>query len=275
MVAKAVALGSHVRKLFWGTREMKKIDVLTGTVRAGVVGVAALMATAGVANAADVYDGSLKDDGYTEVAPGLTYSVSGGLMTDYVFRGISQTDNDPGVFAGAEFAYSMFYFGVWAASVDNGTSDGELEVDFYGGIKRSYSGFDFDFGLLYYTYPGDDSDPELDYLELKASVGTTVAERISLAGTVFYSPDFYGGDDEAWAFEGKASTPLPVLDLSLSGTLGHQTFEDSDGDYTYWNVGLSKTVLEKFTLDVRYWDTDIEDSSIADERVVGTVSFAY
>jgi uncharacterized protein (TIGR02001 family) len=250
---------------------MNNFDVLTGAVRAGFVGVAALMATAGVANAADVYDESLKDDGYVEVAPGLTYSVSGGLVTDYVFRGFSQTDNDPGVYAGAEFAYSMFYFGVWAASVD--FADSELEVDFYGGIKKSYRGFDFDFGVLYYTYPGDDTAAELDFIEFKAAAGTTI-ETFALTGTVFYTPENTGETGAVWTFEGKASTPLPVFDLSLSGTLGTVTGDEID-DYSYWNVGLSKTVLEKFTLDVRYWDTDVDGNSLADERVVGTIGFAY
>ncbi len=250
-------------------------SVLRRTACAGLLGGAAIFAPGGAAVAADMYEGGLKDGAYADAAPGLTYSVTGGLWTDYVFRGFSQTDNDPGVYAGAEFAYQMFYFGVWAASVDNGTSDGELEVDFYGGIRKSYSGFDFDFGILYYAYPGDDSPDELDYLELKASAGTTIAETVSLKGTVFYSPDFYGVEEEAWAFEGTASAPLPIMDLTLSGTLGHQIFEDSDSDYTYWNVGLSKTVLEKFTLDVRYWDTDVEGNPLADERVVGTIGFAY
>jgi hypothetical protein len=65
-----------------------------------------------------------------------------------------------------------------------------------------------------------------------------------------------------------------VFDLSLSGTLGTVTGDEID-DYSYWNVGLSKTVLEKFTVDVRYWDTDVDGNSLADERVVGTIGFAY
>jgi Bacterial protein of unknown function (Gcw_chp) len=46
-------------------------------------------------------------------------------------------------------------------------------------------------------------------------------------------------------------------------------------DYTYWNVGLSKVFKQHFTVDVRYWDTDVDGDPLADERIVGTISFSY
>jgi hypothetical protein len=42
-------------------------------------------------------------------------------------------------------------------------------------------------------------------------------------------------------------------------------------DYTYWNAGLALSV-EKFTFDFRYWDTNIQDDGLADERFVFTAS---
>jgi hypothetical protein len=58
-------------------------------------------------------------------------------------------------------------------------------------------------------------------------------------------------------------------DVTASALIGFQSIEEGD-DYTYWNVGLSTTV-DKFTFDVRYWDTDIDNFDIAEERIVGTV----
>jgi hypothetical protein len=91
-----------------------------------------------------------------------------------------------------------------------------------------------------------------------------------------------------WTFEGKLAKALPIWDLSLSGTLGFVTSDDKNGNfslaggigddnYTYWNIGLSKTFREHFTVDVRYWGTDIDGGaeSLADDRVVGTLTFTY
>jgi uncharacterized protein (TIGR02001 family) len=261
------------------------------TVRAGLLSGAALVALSGAAFAADL-GGSYKDGPAAEPVDDYTITVNGGLTTDYVFRGISQSDNDPAVFAGADFSYQMFYLGVWASSVDAATSDGELEIDLYGGIKKSYNGVDFDLGVIYYAYPnGDDTlgpDIDIDYIEIKASVGTKVFNDLALTGLAFWSPDYYGEVGSTWTFEAKAAKPLPVLDLTLSGTLGHVTSDDEDlgfsgfyGDdnYTYWNVGLSKTFKDHFTFDVRYWGTDVDEDAaaefVAGDRVVGTVTFNY
>jgi uncharacterized protein (TIGR02001 family) len=242
----------------------------------GAVLGAACFALAGSAQAADLY-GSYKDGPVEEAAPAPDYSISvnGGLTTDYVFRGFSQSDEDPAAFVGADFSYQWFYAGVWASSVDDFASDGNVEVDIYAGIKKSWSGIDLDLGVLYYGYPGD-STGDAAYFEIKAAAGTTIAETLALTGSVYYSPEYTYETGEVWTVEGKASAPLPIFELSLSGTVGHVISEDDFfEDYTYWNVGLSKTFLEHFTLDVRYWDTDVEGDDLADERFVGTISFAY
>lgn len=269
---------------FRGIIQMKMYKSILPAVNASLLTGAALFVMCGAANAADAYDGSLKDAPVEEGAPDYSISVNGGLTTDYVFRGYSQTDNTAAVFAGADFSYQFFYLGVWASSVDEVTSPGNIEIDLYGGIKKSWNNFDFDVGVIYYAYPDGDTPggPDLDYFEIKAAIGTKIADLVTVGGKVFYSPDYYAETGEVWTFEGTASTPLPIFDLSLSGTIGTSIGEDEDfallfGDgedeYVYWNVGLSKT-FKNFTFDVRYWDTDV-DSSLSDERVVGTVSFSY
>lgn len=66
--------------------------------------------------------------------------------------------------------------------------------------------------------------------------------------------------------------------------MGRQDDDDSDGgfDYAYWNVGLNLAFWEKptFSLDIRYWDTDLdgcEDAQLfqCDERVVGTIKAVF
>jgi uncharacterized protein (TIGR02001 family) len=247
---------------------------------------AAFTLVGGAANAADL--GSLKDTPVEEKSS-HTVTVNGGLTTDYVFRGQSQSDEGPSVFAGLDIAYGMFYAGFWAASVDDFVSFGNIEIDVYTGIKKSYNGVDFDFGVIYYAYPDDGYPVNVSYLELKAAASAKVWRDITLTGTVFWSPDYTLETGSTWTFEGKAAAPLPIWGLTVSGAFGHVTSEDENGafafnfgddSYNYWNVGLSKTFREKFTVDVRYWGTDADPSDslankLVDDRVVATFTFNY
>ena len=85
--------------------------------------------------------------------------------SDYVFRGISQTDNDPTIQGGLDFSYGILYAGAWASGLDFGGTqapgdglDAQVEIDWYGGIKPTWNSplgtVNLDFGVIYYSYPG-------------------------------------------------------------------------------------------------------------------------
>jgi uncharacterized protein (TIGR02001 family) len=239
---------------------------------------------------ADGYSGSIKD---APVAPARTfsYSVNAAVTTDYIFRGISQSSESPALSAGFDASYGILYAGFWGSNIDfDGIApDGSIEMDVYAGIKPVLGPVTFDFAVLGYLYPNSDNlgGDEVNYLELKAGASITPFTNASLGVAVYYSPDFTGNFDEGVAVEGSAGYTFASIGRftpSVSGLIGYQTadtdpvsqagFED---EYTYWNVGAS-VAFDKFTLDVRYWDTDIEADSAfpvgetyADERVVGTI----
>lgn len=252
--------------------------------------VTALLSTS--AMAADL--GSSMKDAPIEVPPPPpehNISVVGGLTSDYVFRGISQSDNDPAIFAGAELGYRFFYVGFWGASVADYVNTSGAEVDIYGGFRKSWNGVEFDVGAIWYTYPGNFFSQ--DYVEVKGSAGLKLWRDLAVTGTVYWSPDYLGDGGNTWTFEGKAAIPLPWWGLSLSGGGGFVTadgddneflFRIGDDNYAYWNVGLSKTFRDRYTFDVRYWGTNVDDNGgdgfdfnhgIADDRVVGTFTFTY
>lgn len=92
-----------------------------------------------------------------EAAAPLTGNV--GLWSQYIFRGLSQTDYKPAVQGGADYAHdSGLYVGVWGSNIqwlrDFGISSGRVEVDIYGGYKKTVDDFGFDVGFLRYQYPG-------------------------------------------------------------------------------------------------------------------------
>jgi uncharacterized protein (TIGR02001 family) len=203
--------------------------------------------------------------------------------SDYVFRGISQTDNDPTIQGSVGIAYGMFYAGAWASGLDFSAigSDAELEVDWYGGIKPTWGPVTFDFGVIYYTYPGvnDDVGPEFDYLEWKAGASGSPITNLTVGATFYYSDDV--ADLREYVYEGTAAYTLPtmwVFTPTISGLIGYTDFENPGIDYTYWNAGIALGV-EHLTFDFRYWDSDLEDAcgfgvDKCDERFVFTATVA-
>ena len=87
-----------------------------------------------------------------------TFTGNVAVVSDYRFRGISQTYLEPAIQGGFDYSHaSGFYFGNWNSSVSgNGFHNGAgLEMDFYGGWKTEFSnGIGLDIGGLYYYYPG-------------------------------------------------------------------------------------------------------------------------
>ena len=208
----------------------------------------------------------------------MSYNV--GVTSDYVWRGFSQTNEGPAAQGGIDATYGMFYAGVWGSNLDfadlvpSGDSSADWEVDLVAGIKPKLGMFEFDLGLIYYMYPGaSDSAAEYNFLELKAGVGTSF-DKLSVGATVYYSPETYAKGGSTWVYEGTAEYALP-MDFAVSGTIGRYTYDDTpSSDYTYWNAGLSKSFGDHWTIDARYWDTNV-DSTISDSRFVGSVNFSF
>jgi len=87
-----------------------------------------------------------------------------GLVTEYRYRGIGQTNGDPAVQAGLDYAHaSGIYLGTWWTNVSwlsdsNGDVSNSIEMDFYGGYKGTVGDFGYDVGVLRYQYPGSYPD---------------------------------------------------------------------------------------------------------------------
>jgi len=96
--------------------------------------------------------------------PDYTLSYNVGAVSDYRFRGISQTSFKPALQVGVDFVHkSGFYLGAFGSNVDwvkqfNGATKGSYEIDLYGGYKGSITkDIGFDVGLITYLYPGNNS----------------------------------------------------------------------------------------------------------------------
>jgi uncharacterized protein (TIGR02001 family) len=191
----------------------------------------------------------------------VTANVS--LTTDYVFRGVSLSANDPAIQGGADWSNDQFYVGTWASSLSEG-----MELDVYAGFTPTTGPVTWDLGVVGYFYPGADDDAaEFDYYELMAAGSVSATEQISVGGGVWYSDENYGDTGEAIYWEVNGAFAVSEA-LSFDAAYGNQSIENPDGvaggaeedDYNTWNIG-GTYAFHGFSLDLRYHDTDIDAGS--------------
>ena len=213
------------------------------------------LALAGAANAQDS-------------APSFAFNV--GANNDYVFRGVSQTDEDPAIQGGVDATIGAFYVGAWASNVDFG-DDTDAEVDIYGGYRGEAAGFAFDVGAVGYGYVNAPDGADYDYLELKAAASRAIGPA-TFGAVAYWSPDFFGLDEEATYVEANAAF-APAARWTVSAAIGHQSLDVND-DYATWNIGVGYAVTDHLAIDVRYHDTDV-DGPLSDGRAVAGIKFLF
>jgi len=185
-----------------------------------------------------------------------------GLYSSYRFRGIDQTFGKPALQGGIDYSHaSGIYLGNWNSNVSSGAGfpDGNLEMDFYGGFKKSFGDFGLDVGAIYYYYPGSEGRG----LGIGAHSGAVSNTEIYIGGSwKFLSLKYYHAVDDYFSLRGVDSTAAPTgqktsgtsyLDLSASydlgngwginGHVGRLSLKNvHNGDYTDWKVGVTKDI---------------------------------
>ncbi len=202
--------------------------------------------------------------GETATAQG-GWSANASLTTDYTWRGISSSNGDPAIQGGFDYANGALYAGVWRSTIDFGdTSSADLEVSYYAGLASVLgNGVSWDLRATYFDYPGA-AEEDLSGLELSGSLSYGFNSGFWVGADGAFSP----GEDYVYASV-KAGYALSSS-FSVDAALGSYT-SDSDGDYADWSLG-STISLGPAAIDLRYWDTDIENFAPADERIVLTLS---
>jgi uncharacterized protein (TIGR02001 family) len=185
------------------------------------------------------------------VVAGPVFSFTATAASDYVFRGISQTENGAAVFGSARVAYDNFYAGVGMENVNfhNSTS---AEYDLSAGWTPVVHGFRFDLGVVRYGYIDQPVHTEIDTTEVKAVVLHDFGP-VTLGGAVFYSGNYFGSHRDDVYGEGRAAYRITPK-LTFSGAAGRQSGGLSD--HTTWNVGATYAFIKHVSLDLRYADTD-------------------
>ncbi len=190
------------------------------------------------------------------------------IVSDYRFRGISQTFEQPAIQGGIDYSHSSgFYLGNWNSNV-SGLSfpDGSIEMDFYGGFKKGLGPVTLDVGLLQYYYPDVKFGTEkADTLE--AYVG--VSWKFLTAKYSITTGDYFGANTTSNAnctgTDSKGSGYLDVSasyeimpKLTLVAHVGNQTIKNCGPlEYTDYKIGVTYD-LNGWVLGAAYIDTDAD-----------------
>lgn len=205
----------------------------------------------------------------TETGSDLDISVGLSAATDYVWRGVSQSDNDPAVFATVNLSYRGFYAGAGTENVDFAGID--QEWDLWAGYVFDLGPAKLDLGVVRYGYV--DAPADIDTLEIKAAV-TGNAGKLGLGLAAYHTRNYFGTSQDATYIEATASYPLADA-LTASAALGHQQIANLP-DYTTWNLGLSYAVAKGAKINLRYYDTDTRAfGRLGKARLAGSFSLSF
>ncbi|MHB1428112.1 MAG: TorF family putative porin [Rhodocyclaceae bacterium] len=202
-------------------------------------------------------------------APEHTLTGNVTIASEYIYRGIGQTNRKPALQGGFDYAHSSgLYAGIWGSNIswlsDLGGISSSIELDVYGGYKGSFANdFSYDVGVLTYNYPGTfpsgftDADTTEVYLGLgwkwlSAKYSYTVSSHIF--GFTGVSGEKTRGSDY---LELNAAYDLGD-GWGINGHVGHQKIKNN-GDYSYtdWKLGVTKDVGFG-VVGLAYVDTDAD-----------------
>ncbi|WP_028134314.1 TorF family putative porin [Bradyrhizobium japonicum] len=240
---------------------MKKVALLA---------TALAIVTTGSAFAADMHVKALRAPPPPAFDP-WDIAFGGAIMSNYVFRGITQSNNKPSVAAYFEPRYNVtkdlqLYIGVAGESISF-PNRAAAEIDIYGGIRPTFGAFAFDIGVWGYLYPGGTCyyggtgvdfagnfqgancaanalpngnvmKKDVSFFEVYGKMTYTVNDNWAFGINEFYSPNFL--NTGAWgnyaSITGKWTAPSTTFGSSgvgmyVSGEFGRQWFGTSDSFY--------------------------------------------
>ena len=209
---------------------------------------AALLAAAGIVSAQTAQSGqTAQTPAPTAAAPTSPFSYNVGIVTDYRFRGISQSRLRPALQGGVDFAHdSGLYVGLWASTIkilkDIPGGKGDVELDIYGGYKgKINNNFSYDIGLLRYQYPRENFPTTVNTTELYGAVTygpATLKYSHSIGGQTFGVARSRG----SYYLEAAATFDLGN-GYALTPHIGRQKFDGTGNtvaSYTDLSVGVVK-----------------------------------
>jgi len=183
-------------------------------------------------------------------------AISAALMTDYNFRGITQSAHEPSSQAGFELRYTQspmwqYYAGISGESIDF-PNHAAAEIDFYGGVRPTFDKLALDFGVWEYWYPGGQcfatfspgcqptlapsgnaAKKDASFIEGYAKATYTINDQWAVGIQEWYSPSVSNTGSVGWYTVGNITYTVPST-MFAAGWGGYIS-----GDLGYWDLGKS------------------------------------
>lgn len=220
----------------------------------------------------------------TAAAANAEVSGTAAIVSDYDFRGFTQTGEQPAVQLSIDYAHeSGWYVGTWGSNVDQFCDDcgpqnntASTEVDLYTGFKGEAGALGWDAGLTYYTYAGAS---DLNYAEIYGKFSVSIASF-----GLYYSNAFgHKDNDEGIYVYGDVGVPAGPVTIGLHAGystgdgIGQTYFGDGAGGFvedSYFDYGLGVSYsASNITLGMKWIARDADDGG-SDDRIVLSISTA-
>jgi uncharacterized protein (TIGR02001 family) len=244
----------------------------------------------------------LPDDANRGRQCGCRSSAHAAFVTDYSFRGISQTQRqvafqptltcEPAPFS--EQVPLSLYIGAWSSNVYFPGTNTAAEIDTYGGFRfKGLDGkFTADLGIIRYNYLGSTGTLCYDFKEFGQVLGYDFGPA-QLSAAVRYSPNFFANSGNAWYKWAQLTVLLPFVNFKLFndpftklfGTVASQYVERnvnygiSNNDYWDWSLGATVTVYG-VDLTLSYIGTNVDVAGClntlnCEDRVIFSISKTF
>lgn len=203
-----------------------------------------------------------------DAAPESTVAYNVGIASDYRYRGISQSQKDPALSAGADYTNNVngLYVGTWLSTIkwiksSTYGGDGPVEWDIYAGKRGEIApGVSYDVGTLFYYYPNNNLSVDANTWEVYGQVGYGPAYlKYSYALTNTFGN---ANSDGSYYIDAGINQPL-AEGVTLNLHAGRQVIAGAGNsiyNYNDWKVGVTKDF--GFAVgSIAYIGTDAKESS--------------
>lgn len=194
------------------------------------------------------------------LAADSSVAFNAGVVTDYRYRGISQSRLQPALQGGVDFTAGAFYLGAWGSTIKwikdapyNG--DANVEIDLYGGYKGEISkGVTYDIGALAYQYPSNKLKPSANTFEVYGAITAgPVTAKYSRSTT-----NLFGVANSKGSGYLDISATFDVGGFAVTPHIGRQTVKNNSAStYTDYSLAISKEI-SGIT-----WSATLVDTNIA------------
>lgn len=177
------------------------------------------------------------------LAADSSVAFNAGVVTDYRYRGLSQSRLQPALQGGVDFTAGAFYLGAWGSTIkwikDSG-GDANVEIDLYGGYKGEISkGVTYDIGALAYQYPSNKLKPSANTFEVYGAITAgPITAKYSRSTT-----NLFGFTNSKGSGYLDLSATFDVGGFAVTPHIGRQTVKNTGpSSYTDYSLAISKEV---------------------------------